>query len=422
MPSKSSLYFLVLACLIIQIGSLSFLRHILGIYASPVVFVLSAILVTIFLLRITKQKINDVKNHGEPLIMHWVVILPVFVILLLTGWLLLKSIIPNHPIDPSKSDILPQVKILANRFVSGTEVYRPIKEFGYVLYPTYLPMTWLPFVIADWIQLDYRLWAYLLFSACVFTSVLLFKKKFIGTVLVVLLPFAVFFLVLKDQPQTAGWTIESMIAGFYLVFLFGLYKKHAMLVTVAFICCLLSRYAVVILLPFLLIIFFKTAGRRKTILIFGFTFLGLLLLFGLPFLTQQPDLILKGYQYHTKAALAEWHGQSWQPPGSLPYQLSQGYGLAIFFYKKHNIQNSLQLLQIIHLAVCFLVPFFFTTWYFMKRNHWLPSNVFLILLLNLYIVFFFAFIQLPYAYLFLTPLILSPVTAVLICFFPVKRN
>lgn len=421
LSAKPSIYFLVWSCLIIQTGSISFLRKFLGIYLSPVVFVLSAILVTLFLLSIAKQKSNDVINNREKwAINQRVVIFSVFVVLLLIGWFLLKSIIPNYPIDPSKSDIIPQVKILAGRFVSGEEIYTPITEFGYLLYPTYLPLTWLPFVIADWMHIDYRFWAYLIFSACVLTPVLWIKRNFPGRILVLLLPFAVFFLFLKDQPEVFGWTIESMIAGFYLVFLYGLYKKQTRLIVLAFIFCLLSRYAIVTLIPFLLIIFFKSFGRTSTILIFGLTFLGLLFLFVLPFLAHEPDLLFKGYQYHTKAALAEWKGQSWQTPGTLPYQLSQGYGFAIFFYNKHNIQNSLQLLQHIHLAVSFLVPFFFTAWYFMKGKYWLPSNVFLILLLNLYLVFFFAFIQIPYAYLFFTPLVLSPVAVALICFFRVK--
>ena len=219
LSAKPSIYFLVWSCLIIQTGSISFLRKFLGIYLSPVVFVLSAILVTLFLLSIAKQKSNDVINNREKwAINQRVVIFSVFVVLLLIGWFLLKSIIPNYPIDPSKSDIIPQVKILAGRFVSGEEIYTPITEFGYLLYPTYLPLTWLPFVIADWMHIDYRFWAYLIFSACVLTPVLWIKRNFPGRILVLLLPFAVFFSFFKGS--TGGIWLDHRVDDCWFLFSF----------------------------------------------------------------------------------------------------------------------------------------------------------------------------------------------------------
>jgi len=422
MFSKAGLYSFAWFCFLIEAGSVSFLRKYAGIYTSPVIFLLSSIFLTLFLLKIAKQRRNGpvTIEMQERSRRKWVLIIPLFLLLVIAGWLLLRSYFPQYPIDPGKSDIIPLVRVLTHRFSSGATVYGEINEFGYAMYPNYLPMTWLPFIVADWLHLDYRTWAYIIFSGCVL-CLLLPKQRLMHQLIFLILPFLIFILFLQDQPSAFGWTIEPMIAGFYLLLLYGLYKKQIVLIAVALTSCLLSRYAVVMLLPFLFIIFFYFIGRQKALLVSGLVVLGVLLLFVFPFLLHQPDILLKSYDYYTKGALGEWKGQSWQQPGTLPFQLSQGYGFAIFFYRKENITNALLLFQKIHLIICFFLPLLSTAWYFIKGRNWLAPNIFLVLLLHLYLAFFFAFIQVPYAYLFFTPLIISGLTSVLVFFYPFKN-
>jgi hypothetical protein len=405
------------------LGSLSFLRKHLGIYVSPVIFLLSSTILTLFLLKIVKQRLNDPKNRQSEghNARQWLVILPVFFVVVFAGWLLLKSLFPQYPIDPRKSDIIPLIKVLTHRFSSGKEVYTEFSEFGYSMYPNYLPITWMPFIVADWLKLDYRTWTSFIFSGCALLSLFLLKGRLVQKSIFLILHFLIFLIFLYDQPAAFGWTVEPMITGFYLLLLCALFTKKTLWISVALVCCLLSRYAVILLLPFLFIIFLGFISRKKAFEILGLTALGVFILFIFPFLLHQPEILSKGYQYYTQGALAEWQGQSWQQPGSLPYQLSQGYGLAIFFYREDNVLSSLSFLQKTHIVINVLIPLLCTVWFLKKGKKWLPPAVFMALLLNFYLVCFFAFIQVPYAYLFFTPLITSCSTVILICHYPLKK-
>jgi len=78
---------------------------------------------------------------------------------------LLGEQIRNFPIDyynPEGSDVIPQIGIMINRFLNGGFPYHHIDEwtFTHTLYPTYLPMTWMPFIIPEVLQFDYRWFAF----------------------------------------------------------------------------------------------------------------------------------------------------------------------------------------------------------------------------------------------------------------------
>jgi hypothetical protein len=122
------------------------------------------------------------------------------------------------------------------------------------------------------------------------------------------------------------------------------------------------------------------------------------------------------YPQYTAAAFGEWRGQSWQKDGDLPFQLSQAYGFAIYFYQwgKGEIIHRLKLTQIVHLIICIALPLATLLWFWLRKNKRLPLNWFLLLSLKLYLVFFFAFIQVPYAYLFFTPLLVSSLITILL--------
>jgi hypothetical protein len=412
-------YLLLWLSFILEAGSLTFLKTISGIYGSPLLFIIGAIGIVIAamqLLRATPLPVltNEPRvRQNEIIFIGYIVI---FAALGFFGWLWLRSFFDDYPVDPSRSDIIPLIQKLNQRFASGEKVYEPVNDFGYTMYPNYLPATWWPFSVAEKLHLDYRTWTYIIMSTVLFLyGWFIYRSD--RKLLLMLLSFATIALFLWYQPSTFGWTVEPMIVAFYLLLVLGIYLQRLWLIGLALVLCLLSRYAVVLWVPALFILAFAYLGKMKTIAT-AFLVVACIGLILWPFLQDSPHMLQNGYDYYTTSTLGEWKGQSWQSPGESPFQLSQGYGFAIWFYKwgKGDITQKLQLLKIVHFAICGLITLVSIIWYWQKGRKWLPLKWALLLSLHLYLVFFYAFIQMPYAYLFFTPLMVSMMIVLFVSF------
>lgn len=135
---------------------------------------------------------------------------------------------------------------------------------------------------------------------------------------------------------------------------------------------------------------------------------GILLLYILPFFINDTGIFVKGYEYHTKAALSEWQGQSWQQPGEKPYQLFTGIGFAGMFYDyyKGSVEEKLRAFQILHVVLCAAIVLFSAIFFFIKR-HKVLFTAFALGTLKIYLSVFYHFIQIPYDYLYLTLIYVS---------------
>jgi hypothetical protein len=200
-----------------------------------------------------------------------------------------------------------------------------------------------------------------------------------------------------------------MIAGYYLLLAAGLYWRNTVLITAGLITCLLSRYAILPLAPFVLWLLFLYESRKKALIISGSTVAGVLICFLVPYVLHQPEVLIKGFEYYTTCAISEWRGQSWQEEGALPFQLSNGYGFAIYFYGtgKGSLLEKLDALQWTHRVISLALPIAGTVWYMIRGKNRISLHRFLLLFLYFYLVVFYSFIQVPYAYLFFTVLMLS---------------
>jgi len=207
-----------------------------------------------------------------------------------------------------------------------------------------------------------------------------------------------------------------MIAGFYLFLLLGIYLQSTWIMGFGLLLCLLSRYAILLWVPAFFILSFFYHNKKQALYTAVILLTGMLAICVIPFLLSNPKILETGYSQYTAAALGEWKGQSWQKDGDLPFQLSQGYGFAIYFYQwgKGEIIQRLKLAQMIHFIICIVLPVATVLWRRLRKNKVFPLNWFLLFSLKLYLVFFFAFIQVPYAYLFFTPLLVSSLITILL--------
>ncbi|MFN0215373.1 MAG: hypothetical protein ACKVT2_14040, partial [Saprospiraceae bacterium] len=131
------------------------------------------------------------------------------------------------PITVQLSDIVPTIQVMNARILSGQYAYDIIRDFGYDLSPTYLPLMWLPFLPAAIFHFDERWVAFVIWAIA---AVLFIQRAQLTNLkseakwLITALPFFCFIIIEEGTDATYGNTIELMIAGFYMLFALQLDK------------------------------------------------------------------------------------------------------------------------------------------------------------------------------------------------------
>jgi len=336
---------------------------------------------------------------------------------ILLSALLLNKIMKVMPIDIKYSDIIPQVSVLVNRLLYGEFPYKVISDWGYDLFPTYLPLQWLPFTFAEALNVDYRWISFAIFFSSIIAFAVFALRKKITTeryAILLLVAFATFISLAKGEPTILGATIETMIAGFYLLLSLSIFSKSNVWRALGILVCLLSRYSLVLWLPLYILILFFVESKRNAIIISSICAIGVLVIYVLPFLSVDGDIFFNAYSYHSKAALGEWSGQSWQQPGEKPVQLFRGVGFASVFYDTidGDLTTRLGILQKAHLIITLLVVAVLGFIFYKFKNK-LNYQTYLLASLKIYLVVFYNFIQIPYTYLFVTVIVVSlPILAI----------
>lgn len=313
------------------------------------------------------------------------------------------QITKNHEIQVKQSDIIPQIQVLVDRFLRVEFPYRMISEWGYELFPTYLPLQWLPYCIPDMMGIDFRVFATLIFAlVCIY----FFRRSTLSDSRGAVVAIFVILLIVFRQADIFGVTVEIMIAAYYLWMAFHLKSKSIWLRGSGLLLCLLSRYSIVLWVPLYIFLIWKMEGAKNALKISMVVMAGLALIYG-PFLVIDPDIYAKGYRYHHEAALGEWKGQYWQAIGEKPHQLFQGLGMAawIYEYASGSLENRLHVLQKIHVICSALACLMIGLLYLKKRP--VNEKLFILSSLQIYLTFFYHWIQIPYSYLFLVPLMTS---------------
>jgi len=217
------------------------------------------------------------------------------------------------------------------------------------------------------------------------------------------------FFYIKANQVDLQVTVEGLMAAFYLLVGFALLKGKLRWIAAAVLLCLLSRFSLVLWLPLFLLILLANRGF-KTALYFGLALCaGFLLVYG-PFLIKDPYIFTKGFDYYTLAAGGEWTIKPWQEGENAryPYHLDKGMGFAVYFYKyvAGDYLQKLEVTRQVHLwaslATTGILALVF--WWNRKKLH---PMVFALGSLKIYLAVFYSLIQVPYFYLYTTPLFLN---------------
>ena len=410
---KHRIFLVALLAFFAEIAMLTFLRNKFGPHASAVLFFIASLVIGFVGFKLSFQKANlfhplpsfplnerAKKNTSQPAYTYLFLALLCFL-----TYSLLSSIFDSSPILPEQSDIIPQTQVLTQRFLNHQFPYQTISFVGYDLFPTYQPLQWMPFTIAEAAGMDYRKLALVVLLLSIIVASVFLRKKSLSVaqlLLVCALPFLPVLLI-ANETTIYERTLENLVVAYYLILCFALFSRSVFFVGIALVFCLLSRYSIILWIPLFLFMLYSSGERKKAGALILICAAGVLLIYVLPFFSQDNTIFQKGYLYHTKAALGEWQGQGWQQPGEKPFQLFRGIGFAAFFYDYYNgsLEEKLKAFQILHLLLCIATCILLGIFFQLKR-HKVTFAIFALASLKIYLSVFYHFIQIPYDYLFLT--------------------
>lgn len=311
-------------------------------------------------------------------------------------------VVLGNPVNVAQSDIIPILQNYVSRFRSGEVVYRYITNLPYPLFPNHLPLQWLPYVPADQLGIDYRWWALGMVLLVGFGAYLAFLNAqrlpwllFGGAAL---LPA----LVLRRMIGADSWlfahTVEFTIIAYYCVLAASIFSRSAAVQAAALVLCLLSRYSVVFWVPLWLWLLWRERGRWHAVAVAGLTALGIGLIYVKPFLSEDWTIFTHALSEYKIATLGEWSRTD--GPNGGPTHLFTGLGLASFFYTyaSGDLPARIGLLQKGH-VVCSVGAVALGALAYWRLRRRFDYRVLALVALKFYLATFYAFIQIPYAYL-----------------------
>ena len=357
-----------------------------------ILYLLSGIAIAITLLRLPQLRFPAfVARPWRSTALQRSVILIGLTALALYSWCLYWF--DEMPIDITNADMLPIIKVMAERFLAGqhSHVYDPIPTIWHGVQPIYLPAMWLPYVPAIAMGIDMR-WiaiAGLLFAFGAF--LVLYKPSgsraafFLGV-----LAFLLFWWIVADNtPGIVSVSEEGVVIGYYTLLVLSLVSGKPWLTGIAISLCMLSRYALVGWIPAYLL-WLILEKRIKQLSIISLTGIGcFVLIFLVP--VGWVTFLRLAYLPHDYISFA---GRVWKDS---PDVFSTAPGMAWFFGR-----NGTAILHGLLILFSFTLPVAFTVYSRQRGRNNVPLAA-----LKLSLVIFYCFIDVPYLYLFYTSSLVS---------------
>lgn len=299
-----------------------------------------------------------------PLNGYWLLLLPLVLHLCLledlNGWF------HTMPMKINFGDVIPQIRIMNWRLLEGENPYAAIWDFGYEIRTPYLTMHWLPFLPAEWLEVDLR-WitvGVFILANLIFAQVLRkINISALAAAYLVMMPGLFLGVMLQYQPVMLGATVELLICGYYLI-LGSLVLLGASSGTVGWIPVLLSRYGAVFFFPVWLVGIYHSAGKRAAIVKTSIVAAAGTLLFVLPFWAPHPEVVSDGLAYHGKVVHRRWARPRYHGPNDKPSLLYEGTGLARELYESldGHPRERVVVAKWIHPLSCLVLTIFLCWW------------------------------------------------------------
>lgn len=329
----------------------------------------------------------------------------------LIAWIylnLIQEIIHSTAIDFKYSDIIPTIQQQVNRFLHGQKVYQRIIFENYSYPSGYLPANWVPFILAAVFKFDFRYIPFILFYCSLLAIVFHFRKNLSNTlslITILLIPYSIY-LFIKHNTLIVGYSVEVVVATYYLLFVLFMNKKNYILIGLIISLCLLSRYTLILYLPLYFFVMWMNNDLRAIKYIGLSSLLFLLLFYIIPFFLADPLVIINGFLSYSDSGIGEWN--HFNEYTGLPEHLTKGAGFAYLFYimKGGTIAQKIKLMQVL-LVVILLVFLVSMAYLYHKKKNKLNSSTFLLGSFKIYLTLFFSFIHVPYIYLYTTSILVT---------------
>lgn len=320
--------------------------------------------------------------------------------LLIIIFLLVKdfpALIVANPLDYKVSDMLPIMKVMAERFIDGQHVYKRIPEIWQGMQPIYLPAMWLPFVLSELMEFDLR---WITLSFIILGSIVSVKawdlkpRPFVTLIVFVPLFWLATTLVTKDMSYFIH-TQEGIAVGYYLLLAFALMRGNPYLIGFSAALCLTSRFSFIFwLLAYGLYLLFSKDYRffLKTAIVGLLTVVALMLFTG-AYRHLDVFMGLQRTYLHAVRPNNEWKYSE---------MLQTSLGMARFWG-----YASLKELHKLFLIVNTLVPVLAFSIYLLRKRGTRKRNLISLCILKLSLVCFYNLILIPIPYLFYTSTFIS---------------
>jgi hypothetical protein len=304
----------------------------------------------------------------------------------------------------SNSDIIPQIQRFCKEFLAGRFPYTPFDDFGYRMSPTYLPAQWLPYLPMDWLKIDPRMLTFSIFALIygVFAAKMIQNNVSIfKAILLLVMPIDLIFEVFTYESPVWSLTVEQLIMGYYLLLGISLTTESRPFQIFALVLCLMSRFALVFWLPLFIFMIWTKQGTRATLTYCAWIFAGCAVLYA-PFLIKDPYIFTNAQAYYDLATERCW-------TEARPAPVYHGLAFTIYFFEKagEKVQLLAELKKTLFLITPSVSLLFGWIWWRFKDK--MDAPLFAICTLKILLTIFYAFIQIPFSYLYVTPIIMSSV-------------
>jgi hypothetical protein len=395
-----------------------FERKAFGIYTTPIVFTaLAAIIGLVPMLGLGRKQIqkNQPSSPISPSLRKYILWAILGIGTIISTYYLLR-IWAEFPVGlEATGDVIPSVELFAQRLLGradGLPVYAEYHGFGYKLNPTYMPFQWLPFTISELGGFDSRwiAWGIFLIGMGLYYRILI--KQPISLFWLILLAIGPFVVILEGLRHHEHFfsrvmfshTIELMDVGYYFILAYSLVVGGLWLRSTGFILTILSRFSILFWVPFFFLADFFKENKKQAFLTGVIIFAGIILIYILPFLSQDWSTFSKGQGHYDRAAMGAWTSND---SDGFPYALKHGFGLAVhFFDAEGDSLEQIKTIQRTHLIGSILAAAFVGL-IFLFRHKQVETKYFFLWGLKFYFAVFYALIQVPYPYLYLVPVMFS---------------
>lgn len=297
-----------------------------------------------------------------------------------------------NPINYKIADMLPVIKKMSERFVSGEKVYLEIPEIWDGMKPIYLPMMFLPFSIGVLLDIDIRWVGIALMLIGIFLMIFNSKPKSALNILVLF--FTSFFLVESLYHGNTMWyahSQEPLIYGYYLILGYAGLNNKKWLILFAIISCLMSRYVLIFWVPFYISIIYLNSEKHKALALLLLIPAICCLLMWITGAFENLDVFVKTPQNYLININVQWRYESFR----------DSLGLLKFVPLE-----KVKYLYGLNLALMAIIPIVSLIVYY-KYPRLFSSRLFPFAVLKLSLVFFYNLLVMPYFYLFVMSTLFS---------------